>query len=207
MHYVDEGGKDHPVVLLLHGEPTWSYLYRKMILLLTDKGFRVIAPDLIGFGKSDKFTDKGEYTYQRSVEWMKAFLLQLDLTDVVLFCQDWGGLIGLRVVAELPDRFSMVIASNTGLPTGEVKMPKAFHQWLEFSQSAPDINAGFLVNLGALRDLSDEEIAAYNAPFPTEEYKAAFRVYPSLVPIAADDPQAGKTNGPGTNYASGKSPS
>ena len=190
MHYVDEGEKDNPVVLLLHGEPSWSYLYRKMIPLLRNNGFRVIAPDLIGFGRSDKFSNKNQYTYERSVKWMVTFLQKLDIDEIVLFCQDWGGLIGLRAVTQEPNRFSMIVASNTLLPTGSPRMPEAFYNWLDYSQNKPEFNSGRIVNSASLRELTKEEIAAYDAPFPSENYKAAARIYPALVPLTVDDPQS-----------------
>lgn len=190
MHYVDEGNKDKPIVLLLHGEPSWSYLYRDMIPLLKNNGFRVIAPDLIGFGKSDKFSDKNKYTYESSVRWMKTFIEKLDLKEILIFCQDWGGLIGLRVASESSNRFAMIIASNTALPTGDPKMPEEFINWLNFSQNTPEFNTGAIVNMGTLRKLSEEEMAAYDAPFPSEKYKGAARIYPALVPLTADDSQA-----------------
>ena len=190
MHYVDEGNKDNPVVLLLHGEPSWSYLYRKMIPILSKAGFRVIAPDLIGFGKSDKPTAQSDYTYQKHLDWSKTFLTHLELKDITLFCQDWGGLIGLRLVAEMPDKFARVVASNTGLPIGKGSMPEAFIQWREFSQKSPAFNVGKVIQGGTLTNLSDEIIAAYNAPYPTEEYQAGARIFPSLVPIIEGEAEA-----------------
>jgi haloalkane dehalogenase len=190
MHYVDEGEKENPVVLLLHGEPSWSYLYRKMIPILSEAGFRVIAPDLIGFGKSDKPTAQSDYTFQKHLDWTTALLNQLDLKDITLFCQDWGGLIGLRLVAAMPDKFARVVASNTGLPIGKGSMPEAFLQWREFSQKSPAFNVGKVIQGGTLTTLSDEVIAAYNAPFPTPEYEAGARIFPSLVPIIEGEPEA-----------------
>lgn len=190
LHYVDEGEKNHPIVLLLHGEPSWSYLYRKMIPILVENNFRAIAPDLIGFGKSDKWLDKNEYTYQRHIDWVKSFVLKLELTDITLFCQDWGGLIGLRIVTEMPDRFSRIVASNTILPTGEGTVPEAFIKWREFSQQSPNFNIGKVIGMGTVIPLTDEVIEAYNAPFPSEEYKAGARIFPTLVPVTMDDPEA-----------------
>jgi len=181
MHYVDEGVKGNPVVLLLHGEPSWSYLYRKMIPVLVAGGFRVIAPDLIGFGKSDKPTNTEDYTYQAHIEWTTEFLQQLDLQGIMLFCQDWGGLIGLRLAAAMPDRFAKIVASNTMLPTGQHKVPDAFKAWLEFSKNSPAFDIGRVISMGTITDLSDEVVAAYNAPFPSDEYKAGARIFPSLV--------------------------
>ncbi len=187
IHYVDEGGG--PVVLLLHGEPTWSYLYRKMIPLLAGAGLRAVAPDLVGFGRSDKPADRTDYTYARHVAWMSGFLDAAGLTDVTVFGQDWGGLIGLRLVAERPDTFARVVASNTGLPTGEQGMNEAFQRWREFSQTVPEMPIGAIVSGGcATVKLSPEEIAAYDAPFPDESYKEGARQFPVLVPASPDDP-------------------
>lgn len=190
LHYLDEGNPDGKVVLLLHGEPSWSYLYRKMIPVLADAGFRVLAPDLIGFGKSDKPTEQSDYTYAKHVDWMTSFIQQLDLTGITLFCQDWGGLIGLRLATDMDDRFDRIMASNTALPIGNVEMPESFLQWLEFSKSSPKFDIGRIIDKGTVFDLSEAEIAAYNAPFPSEEYKAGARIFPSLVPISSDDPES-----------------
>jgi len=189
MHYVDEGAKDTPVVLLLHGEPSWSYLYRKMIPVLVAGGFRVLAPDFIGFGKSDKLTEKTAYTYQTHIDWTTDFLQQLDLQNIHLFCQDWGGLIGFRLVTEMPDRFAKIVASNTMLPTGQHRVSDAFKSWLEFSKNSPAFDIGRVIQMGTATDLPDDVVAAYNAPFPSEEYKACARIFPSLVPITEDDPE------------------
>lgn len=190
MHYLDEGPKDGPVVMLLHGEPSWSYLYRKMIPVLVSHHFRVIAPDLIGFGKSDKWVDKEAYSYQKHLDWLTAFIEQLDLKDITLFCQDWGGLTGLRLITEMGDRFARVVASNTALPTGNIPMPDSFMQWREFSQHSPDFDIGKVLDMGTVQSLSEEVIAAYNAPFPSEEYKAGARMFPTLVPVDENDPEA-----------------
>lgn len=189
LHYLDEGNKDKPVVLLLHGEPSWSYLYRKMIPILSTD-FRVIAPDLIGFGKSDKLVDRADYTYQKHIDWLTSLVHQLDLKNIILFCQDWGGLIGLRMVTEMEERFSMVIASNTFLPTGEFPIPDSFKKWLEFSQHSPKFNIGTVIQSGTSIPLSADIIAAYDAPFPSEEYKEGARIFPTLVPISTDNPEA-----------------
>jgi haloalkane dehalogenase len=193
IHYLDEGGRDAPVVLLLHGEPTWSYLYRSMIPDLVRAGFRVVAPDLVGFGRSDKLRDPGAYSYAAHVSWMGALLFdELDLDNVNLFVQDWGGLIGLRLVADHPERFARVAAANTGLPSheSEGELSEAFLDWLAFSQNVPEFPAGGVVQMGSVRDLPEEVISAYDAPFPDEAYKAGARVFPSLVPRSADDPEA-----------------
>ncbi len=190
MHYVDEGDMNDPVVLMLHGEPSWSYLYRKMIPILVDNGFRAVAPDLIGFGKSDKPVNRTDYSYQKHIDWLTTFIEQLNLRNIILFCQDWGGLTGLRLVTLMEDRFSMVIASNTWLPVGNIPMPESFLQWREYSQHSPGFNIGKVLNMGTLQELSEEVIAAYNAPFPSEEYKAGARMFPTLVPIEPDDPES-----------------
>ncbi len=188
MHHVDEGPRDGPVVLLMHGEPSWCFLYRHMIPLLTGAGLRAVAPDLIGFGRSDKPTERSDYTYQRHVDWMHAFLDELALTDITFVGQDWGGLIGLRLVGERPDRFARAVAANTFLPTGERPAGDAFLAWQKFSQETPDFAVGKIVNGGCTTDLSPEVIAAYDAPFPDDRYKAGARQFPMLVPTSTDDP-------------------
>jgi len=189
LHYLDEGDKDKPIVLLLHGEPSWSYLYRKMIPILSNS-FRVIAPDLIGFGKSDKLVNREDYSYQNHIDWISTFIQKLDLKNITLFCQDWGGLIGLRIITEMNNRFDMVVASNTTLPTGNIPMPESFLQWREYSQHSPEFNIGKVINMGTIQPLSEKVYEAYNAPFPSEEYKAGARIFPTLVPINQDDPES-----------------
>jgi haloalkane dehalogenase len=188
MHYVDEGDSSASIILMLHGEPSWSYLYRKMIPIFVDAGYRAIAPDLIGFGRSDKLPNRGDYTYQNHMNWLTGFLTGLDLQGVTLVCQDWGGLLGLRLVAENPDRFVRVVAANTFLPTGDLPAGEAFLRWRDFSQNTPRFDAGRIVKGGCQTELSPEVIAAYNAPFPDESYLAAARQFPTLVPISPDDP-------------------
>jgi haloalkane dehalogenase len=187
IHYVDEGPRDGAVVLLMHGEPSWAYLYRHIIAGLVARGRRVIAPDLVGFGRSDKPAKRTDYTYKRHVAWMSAWLTGLDLKGITLFCQDWGGLIGLRLVAAFPERFAGVVVANTGLPTGG-GMTEGFKAWLEFSQNVPQMPIGMLLNGGSGRNLSEAEIAAYDAPFPDETYKEGARQFPTLVPVAAEHP-------------------
>tara|TARA_R110000868_G_scaffold20217_3_gene85825 strand:+ start:2763 stop:3665 length:903 start_codon:yes stop_codon:yes gene_type:complete len=185
LHHVDEGPRGAAPVLLMHGEPSWSFLYRHMIAGLVAKGHRVVAPDLVGFGKSDKPSEQTDYTYERHVAWMSAWLLANDLKDITLFCQDWGGLIGLRLVAAYPERFARVVVANTGLPVGTGRSD-AFQQWLDFSQSVPELPVGEIVSMGTLRGLSDAEKAAYLAPYPEESFKAGARRFPALVPITPE---------------------
>lgn len=173
MAYVDAGPRDGRPVLLLHGEPSWSYLYRWMIGPLADGGLRVIAPDLIGFGRSDKPVAREDYTYARHVAWVTDLVQQLDLRDALFFGQDWGGLVGLRVVAEQADRFAGIVASNTFLPTGDQPLGEAFEAWRTFSQTAPEFHIGQIVNAGTHRALSDAEVAAYDAPFPDDTFMSA----------------------------------
>lgn len=182
VHYIDEGPRDAPVVLMMHGEPSWSYLYRKMIAPVVAAGFRVVAPDLVGFGKSDKPAAQNDYSYARHVAWMRSWVEQLDLMNVTLACQDWGSLIGLRLVSEMPDRFKAVALSNGGLPEGG-DAPRAFKIWRAFSKWSPVFPIGKIVNAGTKRALSPDEIAAYNAPFPDSSFKAGARIFPSFVPF------------------------
>jgi len=188
IHYVDEGPQDAEPILLLHGEPSWSYLYRKMIPILIDAGYRAIAPDLVGFGRSDKPAQREDYTYQRHVDWIKGLIESLDLSNINLVCQDWGGLIGLRLAAENGQRFARIVAANTGLPTGDFPMSEAFFRWQRFSQTAPVFDTGRVVKNGCVTNLSDEIVAAYNAPFPDDRYTAGARQFPLLVPTTPDDP-------------------
>lgn len=192
LHYVDEGPTDAKPVLMLHGEPSWSYLYRFMIPPVAAAGLRVLAPDLIGFGKSDKPTASSDYSFSGQVEWIRQWMEALDLRDITLVCQDWGSLIGLRLAAENPERFARIILSNGGLPTGETKMAMAWRIWEKFSRFSPWFPIGRILQSGTKRELSPAEIAAYDAPFPNDRYKAAARVYPSLVPVRFDDPEAVK---------------
>jgi haloalkane dehalogenase len=188
---IDEGPREAEPVLLLHGEPSWSFLYRQMIPVLLDAGLRVVAPDLVGFGRSDKPAEPSDYTYARHVEWVRAAVLdELGLTGITLVGQDWGGLIGLRLVAEHPDRFARVVVANTGLPTGDTPMSEAFLAWQRFATTAERFDVGRVVQNGTLTPLPPEVVAAYDAPFPDDRYKAGARVFPSLVPTAPDDPAA-----------------
>ncbi|MEU6220279.1 haloalkane dehalogenase [Streptomyces sp. NPDC047022] len=191
VHYVDEGPPRAAPVLLLHGEPTWSYLYRHIIAGLVDRGHRVLAPDLVGFGRSDKPASQSDHTFERHVAWMSHALFKgLNLSDVTLFGQDWGGMIGLRLVAESPERFARLVLANTGLPTGDTKPPDPFLAWQEFAKSVPVFDAGAVVGFGTLNPVDPAVRAAYNAPFPEEGYQAGARALPSLVPTDPDDPAA-----------------
>jgi haloalkane dehalogenase len=188
--YVDEGPPDGRVVLLLHGEPSWSFLYRTMIPPLASAGYRAIAIDLVGFGRSDKPTQVRDHTYERHVGWLREVVEFLDLTDITLVCQDWGGLLGLRLAAEAGDRFSAVVAANTGLPTGDHPMPDAWLRFANWVAKADELPISFLVNSGCVSDLAPDVLAAYDAPFPDESYKAGPRAMPQILPTSPDDPAA-----------------
>ena len=191
MAWVEAGPADGPVVVLLHGEPTWSFLYRTVLPVLADAGLRAIAPDLVGFGRSDKPASVGDHTYARHVEWTRRLLFDvLDLRDVTLVGQDWGGLIGLRLVAEHPDRFAGVVASNTGLPTGEAPMPAVWERFRDAVAGAPELDVSRLVAAGCLSPPAPDVLAAYDAPFPDETFRAGPRAMPRLVPTTPDDPGA-----------------
>ncbi|WP_237572539.1 haloalkane dehalogenase [Mycolicibacterium lacusdiani] len=190
MHYLDEGPRDGEVVLLLHGEPSWSYLYRWMIPVLVEAGLRAVAIDLVGFGRSDKPTRREDYTYAAHVDWTWSAIETIGLTDVTLVCQDWGGLIGLRLVGEHPERFARVVAANTMLPTGDHHPGEAFLAWQRFSQETPEFPVGHIVDGGCVSSLPADVIAAYDAPFPDDTYKAGARQFPLLVPTSPDDPAA-----------------
>ncbi len=190
IHYVDEGPQDADPVLLMHGEPSWSFLYRKMIPIFLRAGYRAVAPDLVGFGRSDKPAHRSNYTYKGHVEWMTAWLKQVNLRRITLVCQDWGGLIGLRLLAAHSELFARAVVANTGLPAGDFPMSEAFLRWRNFSIEVPEFSVGDIMNMGTLSDLPQEILEAYNAPFPDETYKEGARIFPSLVPISPDDPAA-----------------
>ncbi len=190
MHYIDEGPIDGEVVLMLHGEPSWSYLYRKMVPVITAAGYRAVAPDLIGFGRSDKLSPRTEYTYERHVGWVRSFVEALELADITLVGQDWGGLLGLRLVGEHPERFARVVAANTFLPTGDGTPSDAFLNWQRFSQSVPEMPIGGIIQGATVSELPPEVVAAYDAPFPDESFKEGARQFPVLVPTSPDDPAA-----------------
>ena len=189
MAWVEDGPPDGPVVLLLHGEPSWSFLYRTTMPGLAAAGFRAVAPDLVGFGRSDKPTEPADHSYARHVEWVRALVFDaLDLRRVLLVGQDWGGLIGLRLAAEHPDRFAGLVAANTGLPTGDVDMPEVWWQFRRAVENAPELDVARLVQSGCRTRLAPAVRAAYDAPFPDEAHKVGPRVLPTLVPTRPDDP-------------------
>ncbi|MBS2022439.1 MAG: haloalkane dehalogenase [Deltaproteobacteria bacterium] len=188
MHYVDEGPRDGRVVLMLHGEPSWSYLYRKMIPVFAAAGFRAIAPDLIGFGRSDKPVDKAEYTYVRHVAWVRALIETLDLREITLVGQDWGSLIGLRLAPENEQRFARIVIANGFLPTADRPMPFAFKLWRAFALHSPVLPVGRIIASGCVQKLPPEVRRAYDAPYPSAAYKAGARAFPKLVPSEPDDP-------------------
>ena len=186
LHYVDEGPRDGRLVIMMHGEPSWSYLYRKMITEVAAAGYRVLAPDLIGFGRSDKPPLQSDYSYSAHVDWMSQWLTAVDASNAVLFCQDWGGLIGLRLVSVFESRFAGVIAANTFLPVGQGTMPDAFIKWREFAKVVPEFPVGSIIRGATVNALEDGVEAAYDAPYPDESYKAGARIFPALVPITPD---------------------
>lgn len=189
VHHLDEGPRDGRIVLLMHGNPSWSYLYRKMIPLLVEAGHRCIAPDLVGLGRSDKPALQEDYSVARHVEWMRAALFDaLDLREVNLVCQDWGGIIGLRLVAEHPARFRSVVAANTGMPTGQTPVSEDLRKWPEMARQMKVFPVGQMVSMGCTGGLSEAELAAYDAPFPDESFKSAVKSFPGLIPITPDNP-------------------
>lgn len=191
MHYVDEGPSDQPAVVLLHGEPSWSFLYRKVIATLVERGLRAVAVDLVGFGRSDKPAEMSDHSYARHVEWVRAALFdQLGLRDVTIVGQDWGGLIGLRVVAENSDRVARLVAANTGLPTGDQKMADIWWMFHDAVVKAPVLDISRFVQSGCQTQLAPEVLAAYDAPFPDGSYQAGPKAMPDLVPTSPDDPAA-----------------
>lgn len=190
MAYVDEGPREADPVLLLHGEPSWSFLYRTMIPVLAEAGSRVVAPDLVGFGRSDKPAAVGDYTYARHVGWVAAFLEALDLRRTTLIAQDWGGLIGLRLVAAQPERFARVVVANTGLPTGDARMPEVWQAFRRVVEEAEPLDIGRIVAAGCRTPLTPEVRAAYDAPFPDDSFKAGARAFPGLIPQTPQDPEA-----------------
>lgn len=187
MHYIDQGAGE--VILCLHGEPSWSFLYRKMIPILSQQ-YRVIAPDWIGFGKSDKFTEPNDYSFQLHRDSLVELIDALQLEQITLVCQDWGGLIGLRVAGELPDRFARLVIMNTGMPDGSEPMSDVLQMWREYAASTPDLPIGIVIERGSVQELAPEVVSAYDAPFPDARYKAGAAVFPSLIPTTPDAPGA-----------------
>ena len=190
IHFVDENSTNDECVLLLHGNPTWGYLYRNMIDPLKDNGYRVVVPDLPGFGKSDKFSVRYNYSYEGFVDWMSQFIENTDLKNITLFCQDWGGLIGLRLAAKYGDRFEKIVAANTGLPTGKAPLSEGFAVFREFLQIKPDLHVGGQVRNGTTKGIDENALAAYNAPFPDDDHKQGVRQFPNLVPGTPRTPSA-----------------
>jgi haloalkane dehalogenase len=188
IHYVDENPHAGDPVLLMHGEPSWSFLYRKMIPLLAEAGYRVVAPDLVGFGRSDKPASQSDYTYQGHIEWMTDWLAEVDLRDVTLVCQDWGALIGLRLAAADPDRFARIVVANGVLPTGDERTPVAFRAWRAFVRWSPRFPVGWILRMGCKTPLPPEVVAGYEAPFPGPAYLAGALAFPQLVPTRTEDP-------------------
>lgn len=188
IHYLDEGASDAAPILLMHGEPSWCYLYRKMIPILVNAGYRCLAPDLIGFGRSDKLASRDDYSYQFHVDVMNGFLRKLNLNNATLFGQDWGGLIGLRVLADNPENFSRLIVANTGMPTGDHQPSEGFLKWKHYAETVENFHVGGIIKGGCVSPLSVETIAAYDAPFPSDAYKEGARIFPKLVPITSDNP-------------------
>ncbi|GAC1632308.1 MAG: haloalkane dehalogenase [Ktedonobacteraceae bacterium] len=188
IHYLDEGPRDAEPILMLHGEPSWSYLYRKMIPIFTTAGYRSIAPDFVGFGRSDKPAQRTDYTYQKHVDWLLAVIESLNLQRITLVCQDWGGLIGLRLAAEHEDRFARIVTANTFLPTGDIPPGAEFLNWQRYSQETTRFNPGGIVKGGCVTKPTQEVIDAYNAPYPDDSYMAGARQFPALVPTRPDDP-------------------
>ena len=189
VHYIDEGSGE--AILCLHGEPTWSYLYRKMIPLLA-ASHRVVAMDFIGFGRSDKFTQREDYTFETHRSTIASFIQKLDLTFITAVVQDWGGILGLRVATELPERFARVVIMNTGLPTGDVPATEGFMKWRTYATTTPDLPIGMIVKRSAAdrESITDDIVAAYDAPFPDVTYKMGAQMFPWLVPIEPNQPGA-----------------
>ena len=190
IHFVDENSTNDECVLLLHGNPTWGYLYRNMIDPLKDNGYRVVVPDLPGFGKSDKFSVRYNYSYEGFVDWMSQFIENTDLKNITLFCQDWGGLIGLRLAAKYDDRFEKIVAANTGLPTGKAPLSEGFAVFREFLQIKSDLHVAGQVRNGTTKGTNENALAAYNAPFPDDDHKQGVRQFPNLVPGTPRTPSA-----------------
>lgn len=190
MHYLDEGDPAGRPVLILHGEPAWSYMFRKTVPVLADVGVRVLVPDLIGFGRSDKPSEQADYTYERHVQWLTEFVGRLELRDAVVVGHDWGGLLGLRLVTDVPGLAAGYVASNHGYPTGDMPANDALRQWQDFARSTPVLDVGAVVAAACTNDLPADVVAAYDAPYPDESFKSGARVFPALIPVTPDDPSA-----------------
>lgn len=193
IHHVDvsSGASSGETVLCMHGEPSWGFLYRRMIPTLVAAGHRVVVPDLVGFGRSDKPSETSDYTYERHVRWMSEWLVANDLSNLTLVCQDWGGLIGLRLATSFTDRFARIVIANTGLPTGDPPPNEAFLAWRQFSQTTPVFKTSSIIQGGcATKPLAPEVLAAYDAPYPDESFKAGARIFPTLVPASLEDPSS-----------------
>jgi haloalkane dehalogenase len=188
LHYIDEGPADADPILMLHGEPTWSYLYRHMISICAAAGHRVIAPDLIGFGKSDKPVNQGDYSYQQHMDWLQGFIDKLNLNNVTLVCQDWGSLLGLRLAAENESRFKAIVLGNGMLLKGDEGTSLFFKAWRTFARFSPWFPVARIVEQFSYKSFSKDERRAYNAPFPSKKHKAGPRVFPSLIPTTTDNP-------------------
>lgn len=188
MHYIDEGSRDGHIILCLHGQASWSYLYRKMIPILVGQGFRVIAPDYVGFGRSDKLASDTDYSYQAHIDWLRSFLSVMKMKNVTAFMFDWGGHFGLRIAADNPEFFNRIILSNTLFPMGPQERSDEFVKWAEKIVKQPVFPIGDMVSQGVVNELSSEVVAAYDAPFPDENFKAGPRSFPMIMPIAADRP-------------------
>lgn len=188
MHYIDEGNRQADVILLLHGQGAWAYSYRTMIPLFTAAGYRVIAPDYIGFGRSDKLKREEDYSFQSHVDWLRSFLQSMSLKNVTAFMYDWGGYFGLRVAAETPELFDRLVLSNTQLPMADQDGMEWFLKFRERVLSAPEFPMGQMVNRGTLNKLTPEVIAAYDAPYPDESYKTGPRRFPMILPTTPEDP-------------------
>lgn len=184
MAYVDVAGDGEETFLCLHGEPTWGFLYRKMIPRLSERG-RVVVPDALGFGRSDKYTDPEEYSFDLHYTALREFLDTLDLEDITLVCQDWGGILGLTLAGHHPERFARLVPMNTDVPSGDQEMPDAWHEFHRFVESVDELPIGMLIENATATDLSEDVVAAYEAPFPTEASKAGARAWPALVPRAS----------------------
>lgn len=190
MHYVDEGDPNARSVVLLHGEPAWSFMFRRSIRVLEQAGLRVVAPDLVGFGKSDKPSRQSDYTYESHVRWLKDFLTTLEIRDAIVLGHDWGGLLGLRAVTELDGLAVGYVATNHGYPTGDMPPNDALKQWQEFAAQASEFDVSAIVARACTTELSTDVLAAYDAPYPDDRYKAGARVFPALIPSTSDDPSA-----------------